>query len=224
MKYTFILKGIDVDALNIKYELNISSNLVNPPKEKTDITNITDLSIPDTKHFSYLDEAKREHTCLVSMISVLARERLPNSIDINCFWCRNKFETMPIGCPLAFVNSQITKKYYSEITKDNYTIRENVSQSKIDEVNERDKNDVRDFSIEPRDHYEVDGIFCSFNCCLSFIRDYEHDPKYMDSETLLTSIYRNTFNTQKSILPAPSWKITYGLWWDHEYRRLPKKL
>ena len=41
---------------------------------------------------------------------------------------------MPIGVPMKYVPSQSIKEYYSEITKDTYTIRENISKEKRQEL------------------------------------------------------------------------------------------
>ncbi len=59
--------------------------------------------------------------------------------------------------------------------------------------------------------YRCDGIFCSFNCCLSFILDNESNNLYQKSHKLLLNIFNKLFDQYK-IEPAPSWRLlqNYG--------------
>lgn len=57
--------------------------------------------------------------------------------------------------------------------------------------------------------YDTDGIFCSFNCCLSWIIDNAHNPLYKESHTLLLNIFREVNNNMlgTSLFPAPHWRM-----------------
>ena len=177
-------------------------------------TRITDLSSKNMKEqhtFSYLDESKKDHTCIVTMIHHLDHKKIPERVATACFWCRHAFENHPIGCPLQYIPNRIVKNYYSEITKDNYTLRENISLQQFkenEEVYQKYKMDIQD-----RDFYITDGIFCSFNCCLSFIYQNHQNPLYSSSENILVHLYTSIFGNQaQPIVPAPSWRLlrSYG--------------
>ena len=59
---------------------------------------------------------------------------LKKRTNISCFWCKNPFTTIPIGCPISYISPQYMKQYYSEITKDKYVIKESITQQKVKEL------------------------------------------------------------------------------------------
>ena len=63
------------------------------------MNNIYHLQYNSPKVYSYYDEAKKTKKCNVSMYNELGKE-LPIKTDISCYWCRHKFSSMPIGCPI----------------------------------------------------------------------------------------------------------------------------
>ena len=203
-KYTFILKNIDTQQVDKKYGISLVSNIdTTDINELSNITQLSDL-VTENKFFSYLDEAKKEHRCMVVLTN--NGKNLPTRTSVNCFWCRYPFDTLPLGCPIKFCPTQLTKKYYSEITKDIYSIRENVSAKKSKHV-EANFVENEEISINKKEHYETDGIFCSFNCCLAFIEAHYFNPLYTNSKTLLYRIFNKLFHTTNNIVPAPSWKL-----------------
>ena len=63
------------------------------------------------------------------------------------------------------------------------------------------------YKSKPKSHFIVDGIFCSFNCCLAFINENKHNSLYDDSINLLYNMY-NTYNNKSHFInPAPHWKL-----------------
>ena len=58
-----------------------------------------------------------------------------------------------------------------------------------------------------KDFFETDGIFCSFNCCLSFIKSNEYNSVYNLSENLLHLMYYKFFNKNDKLTEAPSWRL-----------------
>jgi hypothetical protein len=123
----------------------------------------------------------------------------------NCFWDREPIPAniQPIGCPIRYVSDQAVKSYYSEISKDTYTIKENITTERAGKLEKQ--KDKRVTTIK-RDYYLTDGAFCSFNCCMAFIQD-EARPLYRDSATLLLKLY-NSMNEEKinEIEPAHHWR------------------
>lgn len=59
------------------------------------------------------------------------------------------------------------------------------------------------------DTFEVEGVFCSFNCIASYLSEHT-DYRYKESTVLLAMLHRRIFGVSKKmtdILPAPSWKL-----------------
>lgn len=224
-KHYFVLRDIDPVEIDAKYsfyvgdcynelqaetddfELPTSSCCMTKacPSSRTKITELTSKQ-KDVNTFSYLDESKKEHQCVLTMISNSTDCTLPEKTDISCFWCHHPFETKPLGCPIQYLPNRVVKDYYSEITKDSYVLRESITDHQLDENREHfGKNRMK---MMARDYYIVDGIFCSFNCCLAFIQDNHGDPLYRFSENLLSHIHLKTFGAHaQPIAPAPSWRI-----------------
>ena len=203
-KYCFTLKKIDPIKINKKYSISTLSNLdkTNIPSNSTKIMDLP-ISIHETKQYSYLDETKKSHNCIFTMRDMLFKSKLPLETNIHCFWCKHSFNNPPIGCPIQYVSSKLTKNYYSEITKDTYTIRGNITP-----YNEKNiKSADTDITLNNKHYYVTDGIFCSFNCCLAFIKDNWYNKLYSNSEILLNQIYNKLFDNKNKIIKAPSWRI-----------------
>ena len=97
-KITFILYNIDINDIDKKYNVHIQSNInsVNCSKNRTDLN---ELQYNNTITYSYIDEAKKSRKCCVTMCNNIG-DNLPEKIDISCYWCRYKFSSRPIGCPI----------------------------------------------------------------------------------------------------------------------------
>ena len=146
----------------------------------------------------------------------LKHKPLPHKTSIHCFHCRNQFSSSPIGVPLKYVYSQSVKTYFSEITKDTYQIRENISTEKRKELealkeNQKDHNKKSlydtDITIDKKEYYVTDGIFCSFNCAYAFIQNNQGNPEYNLSKSLLIAMYEKLFGIDFAIFPAPDWRL-----------------
>jgi hypothetical protein len=204
-KYTFSLFGVNMNKINKIYNIAISSNIARQELLPENITKISDLYTE--KHvcddfFSFLDESKHYHKCLISMIDMSSKEKISR---YNCFWDRNSFTTSPIGCPIRYIPSQAIKTYYSEISKDLYIIKENITNEKKQSIVAN--NDSR-ITIQENEYYECDGVFCSFNCVLAFIKDNIHNSMYAYSEMLLIKMYNDIYKTNiNKIEPATTWRL-----------------
>ena len=224
-KPVFVLKNIKPQEIDVRYNLIVykkNSHETAPmtmgiPRSDAALavsleqdagrTRITDLSLSDKEemsHFSFLDESKKDHQCVVTMKTFLTNEDFPPSTVLHCFWCRHSFTFRPIGCPIDFISDRMTKTYHSEITKDVYTLRENVTK-----LQDRDVYRIKnDYKIQDRNYYLMDGLFCSFNCCLAFIKNNARNPLYVHSENYLTKIYFDIFGTDSApLVAAPSWRL-----------------
>lgn len=186
-KKSFVLHGVNVKEVNQKYGLTFESR----PEETTAIddlyTNRNDYIYP------YIDSSKR---FFITMVDSMTRKQVNTAF---CFWCRHGFGSLAIGCPIRFHPRRVRKSMVSELTGETYELIQPIT---ID-------SKTNDETIDA--YYETDGGFCSFNCCLAFIRDNAHNPLYSRSEELLMRMYIEIFNVDYSVVkrinPAPSWRL-----------------
>jgi hypothetical protein len=209
-KRNFVLKNVNIEEVNKLYGLVIISNLEKDKNNSLKTTKINEVISQDIEYsVTFLDENKRENKCKATMIELLTNKVIPDKTYIKCFWCKHSFDTKPIGCPIRYVNPLIEKSYISQITKDKYYMRENIVKSKLKKILER--NDPQfDITAFPSDYYLTDGVFCSFNCVLSFIKDNNHDVLYKESYSLIHCLYHDLVGKKiAKIIPSPHWRLLY---------------
>lgn len=210
-KRNFFLKGFNIQETEKKFGLFIVSNIEKEniiPKNKTDIFDLIEKN--EDVPISFLDE--KNDKCLVTMLDWINNDIYPSSTSILCFWCKHSFSTKPIGCPIKFINNRIEKSYISQITKDKYYMKENITKTKLEQLSQL-KQDTIEIKLIEKEHYVTDGIFCSFNCVMSFIQENAHDSFYSESKMLLYSMYKEYVgNNVKKIKSAPHWRLlkTFG--------------
>jgi hypothetical protein len=218
-KYVFTLKNINVEKIDQKYGITIISNIshnIEQPNNTTTLTELSELNKNTSLDIvSFLDESKRTYQCNISMIDFSTQHSV-ELLKYKCYWCKHSFETTPIGCPLNYVSSRVKKTYHSEVSKDNYTITENITKCKRELIYNPNlfmtKNKAS-ISINKEEYYETDGIFCSFNCCKAFIKDNKHINIYDHSDNLLNKLYIDMNISETTTLknikinPAPHWRL-----------------
>jgi hypothetical protein len=208
-KYVFTLKGVNTEKVDQRFGISIVSNIhamENIPPRNT--TKISDLSVNRNtpEIISFIDEAKKYHKCTISMVDFHTGKNLSYSSTFDCFWCRNPIpkNVMAIGCPIKYVPNQAVKTYYSEISKDNYTIKENITSKRSKTINGGGDNRL---TVVEKNYYLTDGIFCSFNCCMSYIEDNKHKSLYDLSEMLLLKMYHDIYPKKVPVIDeAPHWR------------------
>lgn len=202
-KHTFLLKGIDNVEVDKKYGINVAPTIEYKEHVPENTTAIDELYSCNKQSFfiPFIDESRRH---CITMIDSITKKSIQSDY---CFWCRHSFGTIPIGCPIRYVNNKIIKLYTSEITKEKYVISHEITRNEYQksEVEKGDKHT----KLVHNDYYETDGSFCSFNCCLAFIKDNIHNSLYINSKNLLMKMYSDIFNSEKllKITPAPSWRL-----------------
>lgn len=210
-KYWFTLTDLHLDRIHIKYGLdNIQDQEHNQESEST--TKLSDLNAEKNTPVtvSFLDESKRPHICHVSMIDFKAKMDV-NLLRYHCFWCRNPFDTKPIGCPIKYVSNSAIKKYHSYISRDTYTINENITHRKKETIKSSNRSEYNEIdpnvTLSSGSYYETDGVFCSFNCCKAYIADNKHNRLYDHSDSLLVKMYNTIMDSRMVIItPAPHWR------------------
>lgn len=213
--YVFTLKNINTEKVDQQFGISMVSNINTVNTLPHNSTKISDLSLTRNtpEIISFIDEAKKTHKCSISMVDLESSKEFQTTDNVyNCFWCRHKISStvLAIGCPIKYVPSQILKTYYSEISRDNYTIKENITVKKAETMLEKNNSLL---ALHTRNYYLTDGIYCSFNCCMSFIQDNKHNSLYSMSEMLLLKMYHDIYPTiVVSIDEAPHWRklLEYG--------------
>jgi hypothetical protein len=202
-RYYFSLTGVNLKKVEDKYGINFSSVNNHIPDNATKIDDL-EVIVKKTPVLSFLDESKKLRKCTVSIIDFASNEKY------KCFWDKNDIPegVKPIGCPIKYVASRAVKSYFSEISKEKYKISENITEKRKNELENRKDQRLK---VNDKDYYETDGIFCSFNCCMAYIRDVENkrNPLYNHSETLLLKMY-NEFHSDEEIteiIPAGHWRL-----------------
>lgn len=217
MKTPFVnLKNIDSKVIDQKYNfVSYKEKNKNGKKNVVSKTKISDITKENMKssYFSFIDEAKNDHICILTMKDIILDEQLPKKTEIHCFWCRHGFTHRPIGCPISFKNTRLYKKYYSEITKNNYCLQETITTKQLEDSRENKNENYYNLEIQPSNYYTTDGIFCSFNCCYSFIEYNKTNPMYNQSLNLLKKMYFDLFpDYDVNLMMAPHWRLlkTFG--------------
>jgi hypothetical protein len=196
--YTFVLKDINTTEVDRRFEISLSSNIEDTETNSTkNTTNITDIisNEPSRQQLSgaFIDQT---NNYIIGMMDSVVSSTLDNNLC--CFWCRHHFTGKAIGCPISYKPNRLFKQFTSEITNENYTLTETIT----DQLRETDAH------VQGK-YYETEGVFCSFNCCLAYIKDHMYDSRYKQSEVLLNKFYRTIFPNDKFcvIKPSPSWKL-----------------
>ncbi len=132
-----------------------------------------------------------------------------------CFWCRHEFSTFPIGCPVHYIPSAIIKTCQSEITKEIYSIKQDIPSHLFhNTIDNTSQSMIPQMKPHENNYYETDGAFCSFNCAMAYVNENSTNPLYTQSKSLLMKIYNEIFspNEPTYINPAPSWRLlaNYG--------------
>lgn len=86
-----------------------------------------------------------------------------------CYWDKHEFNNLGVLCPIFYKPRQVIRK------KKEYYINENIEYNKPVLKNE--------IVTEPIIYY--DDKFCSYNCCIAWLDDNFHNPKYKNSKQIL---------------------------------------
>lgn len=208
-KYIFTLQNINTENIDQRYGIALMSNLEEEDHNPQITTKLDDLDENNKTPtvISFLDEAKYLRKCTVTMIDFKTNQSITDS-KYHCWWCRHPIpnNVHPIGCPIRYVPHQAIKNYYSELSKDRYTIKENITTKRAKNIlNKKDRR----MSLVRRGYYITEGSYCSFNCCMAFIQDpcTKKNDFYCESQSLLFKMYNDMYEENiDEIIPAHSWK------------------
>lgn len=194
--HTFILKNINISDIDKKY--GIKSVNLNPLSSMLSNTNANEQFITKIEELHRNKDVSVPEN--ITMIDSIQKQSIQSTF---CFWCRHPFNTNPIGCPISYKNAKMIKQCSSEITKETYIIAQSITSLT------NKKYDLKNNETFMSDYYETEGVFCSFNCCMSYINDNIHNPLYKFSKSLLLKMYVDLCHPKQvtEIHPAPSWKL-----------------
>lgn len=209
----------------IEPEKNETSKILD--KNYTTINKLNFNSLSSEPTLTYIQKDKFKLYNYNIMIDTNTQNLIDNSCNVPCFYCRRKFEYVALGIPVRYYpslyilndNSLQTSKYsfnYKENTiKLNKNERErllNILKNNPDIVYENKyelKEQKREHKIITKNFFETDGIFCSFNCIVSFIEENSYNPLYQNSYNYLYLMYKHIFGNYpcQSFIRSPSWKL-----------------
>jgi hypothetical protein len=113
-----------------------------------------------------------------------------------CYWCKLDTSCRPVHVPLRYRPKQVAKAFIGKVSSETYVIKGNVQESR----------EATNFEVS-EESFEVDGVFCTYACALSFILDNAHNTEYAQSETLLYTMFRKNNQDAPLFKPAPHWRL-----------------
>lgn len=168
--HTIILTGVNARDVYKRYKQNKKDHHQNSNPHFTpileyssktgEVSTTTITQLPSTESNSNTYLDLTKEQRTVTMIDHVNYGCLPERTDIWCRHCQHIFNTSPIGIPIKYV-----KKAPNKIQEED---------DKISGTN---------------DYFLTFGIFCSFPCCLKFIKENKHKPLFRESKSLLYSLY-----------------------------------
>jgi len=185
--HTIILHGINARDLYKKYKQFVKEDAENPTQHFTPIIeysnksgeqSTTQITDLSIKHrSSNLFFDKEKNGKIISMIDYVNYGCLPERTDLRCFHDHHEFNTSPIGLPIKYIPRN------------------------------PDKNQEEDDKISgTNDHFLTFGVFCSFPCCLGYLKEHPNIPLFRNSKNLLYSLYYKLYKTELNVKAAPSWE------------------
>lgn len=201
-QYIFKLTEIDVIKILEKYyEFKVTDedsgivlpSLMEDESECKELNVTSLLHETSDRYITWLDPLHSEVKMWIHMKDFTTGS-LPITTDKPCWWCRESFQTHPIGAPLKYHPHVKEGKIYD------------VCKCNLDKLN---------FNSETNDFFETEGIFCSFPCVKAWISEKaKTDVKYRHSGELLTQLYYKLYGKIEILPKAPSWKLI-NKWGGH---------
>lgn len=92
-------------------------------------TKLSDLTSCKHETVSYLDDAKKTK---MGILFVVDLNNVTYNGQYHCYWDHHPIgPVQPIGCPVEYIFSQAVRNYFSEVSKNKYTIRENLTRKSV---------------------------------------------------------------------------------------------
>lgn len=204
--YTIQLEGIHADDVFAKYYSDVIIDDEDFDEEFTSIVEYTDdiennipltkiLHEDSTRYTMFVDNKQMQTKVWFTMHDYL-RGPLPITTDKPCWWCKDTFNTCPLGVPIKHI------KY------ENGTFRSEVVLGNMKRLNIHIDEDKH------HDYFITDGIVCSFPCMKAYILDNSTNIMYKESMTLMSSLFIAIYGKLEIIPAAGNWR-TIDKWLGH---------
>ena len=174
------------------------------------------VKILNTKETDPVNTSK--HKKKRSKTNVKSKTTGDDAINYHCYWCRHPTTTFQIGCPIKYIGKSMVKVFTSK-NDTTYIIKQTLPDKYPEFVPQTDEEDPNtEYNLLKDGYYISDGMFCSFECCKSYIKDNSTDVKYEYSDMLLNKLFKDITGNTNEIIPAPHWRClkVYGGWLDIE--------
>ena len=191
--HTIVLDGINAREVYKKYKQFLKDDAENPTQHFTPIVEYSSKTGEEsTTQVTELNIKKRPVNIfmdtekdgkIITMIDHINYGCLPERTDLRCFHDHHQFNTSPIGLPIKYIPR------------------------KPDSVQPED-----DKITGTNDHFLTFGIFCSFSCCLGYLKEHGHLPIFRNSKNLLYMLYYKLYKSELNVPAAPPWEClqVYG--------------
>ena len=199
-------------------------------------TNLINLGISDkvkepTITFIEKNNAVGMYTSFNDTYGNINRIFLNKNLNYKCWHCKNNIpnDWIPISLPLKYYQSYIESyiidnRNINQVKKLEYTLKEKIPINNLDKENifydikyltskereDYEKNPKTDKSkLVKKEYFDGEGIFCSFNCMLSFQHENNSkNVKYKDTAALIYLLYFYIFDKYPdNIIKASNWKM-----------------
>jgi len=232
---SFVLKGINPTSLDVNYGLNEIQKTIAKNDKKTVIDLPDNLSFGKRKNIS--EKSMNSITTKLENlgISTISKEVLKTTVhsntimkfnmittfnkeinlrNVRCFHCKHCVpdDLLPLSLPIKYFpktqrtilnhHSQFNSKKEVNSESENLLLfKQMFTKKQYDKL--KNKENITE------EYFSCEGVFCSFNCMLSFCREYNNSScKYRESSMLIILMYKKFFGKMPHNLePAPSWKL-----------------
>lgn len=188
--FEFILRQINMVQLDKKYNMSWLTQLENCSQQKI---------IEDWKEDTMLEKINAQSHIInftdekvkCCLLKLRPFKTWPSSTDILCYYCKNQFDSIPLGLPVVINDELSSTRYSSQYTGYDF---------KLFEQNEKSLNSNKIY---------CQGVYCSFNCILNEIN--EHPFKYSKNSFILFNIMYETLLLlatklkKQKIIQLPHW-------------------
>lgn len=211
-------KQVGKFTLSISTALADAKYVLNPPSR--DVQSINFVSgqedAPHPRFVTFFNTFRSDATCHITMVDAMTGRPLPDRtptgeviLDVDrlvCRWCTMTIgepETrLPVGVPVDWVAPQRIHSYQSEVSRDVFTIKENICSASLPQGEAFGGGVVQ----SRPGHFKCRWAFCSMNCVLAFALENQHAAEYSRSVSLTHRLYAQLFPEKKDkLLPSHHW-------------------
>lgn len=139
------------------------------------------------KNRYFLDSKKNKIKSWLHMIDFTMDGPMPAYTNLPCKWCKDIFVTCPLGIPIHYWSKRSNSSDRAAVIKKCRAL--NI------EIEEEDFN-----------FFETEGIFCSFPCAKAYILNKKSNPRYKNSLTNLTLLFKKIYDEIEPIPIASDWE------------------